>query len=347
MYRIMLCLLLCLLLLGCQPEQDDVEVRLSLLHLPDNWVAEQSHHGSWLPVAANNANALFPVYRLQVGEREFLCDYDLFVYELSGSGVVMVDRARELLERLRENLHLQAFAEPLYWEEASRVVPRMGVAAIQDLESGRFFNVQRRGGTYHADVQPLTRDDTAVMKEIYGGAWSWDRRAIILHAGEVSIAASMNGMPHGQGALTNNFPGHFCIHFLGSRTHGSRNVDLGHMLMIHKAAGTIWQEAREATPEQQVRNFVAAFNQKDAWLTGLFANPTTAGNIHSAMDEYETINLKHVHLSGPATDTCILETEVEVIYTGGRRSNRNALVSVEYLADRWVVDATFLDTLLR
>ena len=77
-----------------------------------------------------------------------------------------------------------------------------------------------------------------MMRSIYGGNWSWDRRAIILTIGGQRIAASMNGMPHGNTYIQGNgMNGHFCIHFYGSSTHGSHSTDPLHQSMIRKAAG--------------------------------------------------------------------------------------------------------------
>ncbi|MDA8233261.1 MAG: LysM peptidoglycan-binding domain-containing protein [Clostridia bacterium] len=133
-------------------------------------------------------------------------------------------------------------AELIPWEEADGLYN--GVAKVIDVETGKSFMVKRNGGHEHADSDPLTAEDTAVLRELYGGEWSWNRRAIILEVDGRRIAASMNGMPHGRSATKGNgFPGHFCIHFLGSRTHGSEytksgapKVDAAHQAMVHKAA---------------------------------------------------------------------------------------------------------------
>ncbi|MBO8126707.1 MAG: hypothetical protein H0Z38_05665 [Firmicutes bacterium] len=47
----------------------------------------------------------------------------------------------------------------------------------------------------------------------------------------------MNGFPHGFEHVNNDFPGHFCIHFLGSRIHKTRRVDEDHQRMVMAAAG--------------------------------------------------------------------------------------------------------------
>ena len=76
------------------------------------------------------------------------------------------------------------------------------------------------------------------MYQIYGGEWSWKRHAIyVTLENGVSLAGSMNGMPHGSGSISdNNFDGHFCVHFLNSRTHGTDRVDPDHQAAVAKAA---------------------------------------------------------------------------------------------------------------
>ena len=110
-------------------------------------------------------------------------------------------------------------------EKANEVLPNKSIFTILDVETGLHFTVQRRAGSNHADVQPLTYRDTKIMKTIYNGKWSWKRRSILIIAKDQLLAASMHGMPHGAGALKNGFPGHFCVHFYGSTTHGSGNED--------------------------------------------------------------------------------------------------------------------------
>jgi peptidoglycan hydrolase-like protein with peptidoglycan-binding domain len=133
-------------------------------------------------------------------------------------------------------------------------------AKAYDIESGLSFNIKRTYGHNHADCETLTADDTAIMKKIYGGSWSWNRRAIILTVGDTKIAASMAGMPHagrdkysankvissrsgGYGRGTNldavknnNMNGVFDVHFLGSKTHGTKKVDSKHQAAIKQAA---------------------------------------------------------------------------------------------------------------
>lgn len=91
---------------------------------------------------------------------------------------------------------------------------------IIDVKTGLSFNARRFGGWYHADSEPITANDTAIMKRVAGGEWSWNRRPIwVVFRGRV-VAASMHCMPHmADPTQSNNFPGHFCVHLLNSKVH--------------------------------------------------------------------------------------------------------------------------------
>ena len=154
----------------------------------------------------------------------------------------------------------------LPWMEADKIVPRYSKFSILDIETGKLFHVQRRAGSQHADVQPLTVKDTNILKAIYQGKWSWKRRAIIVIANGQWLAASMHGMPHGAGALNNNFPGHFCVHFLGSTTHKSDKMDTSHMLMVYKAAGMLPDYLNHLEAKEVVVSFIAGLKEQDPFI---------------------------------------------------------------------------------
>lgn len=152
--------------------------------------------------------------------------------------------------------------EMVPWDIVNEILPRKSFFTIIDVETGLQFRVQRRAGSRHADVQPLTIKDTKIMKKIYG-KWSWKRRAIIVKYGDQMIAASMNGMPHGAGALKNGFSGHFCVHFLGSTTHRSNEPDFAHKLMLLKAGGKLDEYISNADPYHLIDIFATGINQTD------------------------------------------------------------------------------------
>ena len=51
----------------------------------------------------------------------------------------------------------------------------------------------------------------------------------------VFVAASINGMPHGYSLIDNGQGGHTCIHFLNSKTHGTKRVDETHQAAVQEA----------------------------------------------------------------------------------------------------------------
>lgn len=134
-----------------------------------------------------------------------------------------------------------ATTESLDWfKNGNSALPRGAVFTVKDVATGKTFQVRRWAGVSHSDSEPLTSADTATMKEIYGGSWSWNRRAILVSYNGHIYAASMNGMPHGTSTLDNNFPGHFCIHFTGSKTHGTDRVDPDHQAAVQTALHSSW-----------------------------------------------------------------------------------------------------------
>ncbi len=129
----------------------------------------------------------------------------------------------------------------LSWGKVDALFPLKEVAVLTDVETGLSFRIKRLFGTVHADVEPLTARDTAILREIYGGQWSWDRRAVVVQFNGYLIAGSINGYPHGDQAIfNNNFNGHICLHFNGSRLHNSNTIDEDHQNMVARAAGMRW-----------------------------------------------------------------------------------------------------------
>ncbi|MDT8861117.1 hypothetical protein N0O92_12815 [Alkalihalobacillus sp. MEB130] len=182
------------------------------------------------------------------------------------------------------------FGTLLTWEEVDEIIPRYTSFTITDLETGLQFEAQRRAGSSHADVQPLTTKDTKIMKTIYEGKWSWKRRAILVHHDGKTIAASMHGMPHGGGALANNFPGHFCIHYKDSTTHRSRSLDLSHQIMVYKAGGMLSPYVQQLPPNKIVELFLIALNQQDLDLLNLIYTDQN-GEAEKLITNIESIRL--------------------------------------------------------
>ncbi len=148
-----------------------------------------------------------------------------------------------------------------YWfGDVNKVFAIGQVAEVYDILTGKTFMIKRTYGENHADCETLTSEDTAKMKQIFGGEWTWSRRQVIISFDGIRLAASMNGMPHAgnegypankyvssrsggyrggenlDSVKGNNMSGHFCVHFLNSRTHGTNQVDVKHQETLKKAA---------------------------------------------------------------------------------------------------------------
>jgi len=123
-----------------------------------------------------------------------------------------------------------------WFSTGKNVLKRGAYGYIYDITTGIKMRIKRMGGTNHADVEPATTADTAKLKKIAGGKFSWVCHAVILQAGGKYVACSINTMPHGSQTIKNNgYNGQFCLHMVGSLTHGSSKVNPNHQACINKA----------------------------------------------------------------------------------------------------------------
>lgn len=116
------------------------------------------------------------------------------------------------------------------WADAKNVVRIGAPISVYDVYSGLTYNIKSFSNGAHADVEPITTEDTAIMKRTYGGKWSWSPRPVWVTVGDTTIAAAINGMPHGGGINSNNgMQGQVCLHFLGSSVHNGNRKYNGEM----------------------------------------------------------------------------------------------------------------------
>ncbi len=188
---------------------------------------------------ANNANSSTT---LSIGDKVKIPVYNVPVMETLG------DKYGEYLD---------------WWKGVQYVIPIGAEFTVIDFYTGKSFKAKRTTGANHADVETLTAQDTAIMKEIWGGEFSWKTRPAIIVCNGRRIAASVASMPHAGndnapgGAHTswrsddygpglnfdyvknNNMHGHFDIHFLNSTRHKDGQIDSYHQKNIKIAAGII------------------------------------------------------------------------------------------------------------
>ncbi|WIF94214.1 peptidoglycan-binding domain-containing protein [Caminicella sporogenes] len=148
-----------------------------------------------------------------------------------------------------------------WWKSVRKMLKRnKTVLTIQDFYTGLRFKVKVTAGTNHADVEPLTKNDTSIIKKIWGG-FSWKRRPVLVYINGRVIAASMTAMPHAgvegkpAGKMVsgrsggfgygynydfikgNGVSGHMDIHFKNSRRHKDNKIDPKHQAAIKISAG--------------------------------------------------------------------------------------------------------------
>ncbi|MGN7469671.1 LysM peptidoglycan-binding domain-containing protein [Brevibacillus sp. SAFN-007a] len=131
------------------------------------------------------------------------------------------------------------YGEYLDWFEAAQYLfPINATAKVTDFATGKSFMVKRTIGASHSDTEPLTAADSAAIKSIWGGSFSWSIRPVIVEVNGRRLAASMSSMPHSIEYITDNdFDGHFDIHFPGSLRHKDNQIDPDHQAAIRIAAG--------------------------------------------------------------------------------------------------------------
>lgn len=169
---------------------------------------------------------------------------------------------RVLSEALQQLRKRSPFGETVEWAEVQQLFPVGSEGRVTDLDSKGSFVVRRNGGYSHADIEPLKPKDSLAAKQLYGGIWSWKRRAVILEAGGRKIAASLTGMPQGKGELKDNdCNGSLGLYFSGQAMEKSGN--LSHLIMLWKAAGKTREKLRGLTPEQTLLVFFTAVDQRD------------------------------------------------------------------------------------
>lgn len=151
--------------------------------------------------------------------------------------------------------------EYLDWKDVKKMLVRnKTVLTVQDLKTGMKFKVKVTAGSNHADVEPPSKNDTNIMKKIWGG-FTWERRPVLVYLNGRVIAASMTAMPHagveskpagknvsGRSAgygygynydfvKGNGMSGHVDIHFKNSRRHKDNRKDSKHQACVKIAAG--------------------------------------------------------------------------------------------------------------
>ena len=163
-------------------------------------------------------------------------------YGLTADGVAGSATLKKIESAVASASSGKITTEQLDWFNGGKnVIPNGAVFQIKDVSTGLMFSARRQSGGNHMDAEPLTAEDTAILKKINGGTFSWRRRAVLVKYNGHVYAASIYSEPHGTNTiLDNNFDGQFCLHFYGSKTHGTDRVDADHQKCVEQAMKATW-----------------------------------------------------------------------------------------------------------
>lgn len=172
-----------------------------------------------------------------------ICFSNIFVYpNFFGTNIVSNSDAKisndkyesELYNNEEENIEIKVLSYD-WFEFMNEHFTKYVTTKVIDILSGQQYYVQRLGGYNHADVQTIDKQNTQIFKSVYNGEWSWERRPVWVEIDGQYFAGSTNGMPHGFDILQTGEGGHTCIHFLNSKTHGTKRVDEAHQKCVSYA----------------------------------------------------------------------------------------------------------------
>ena len=176
------------------------------------------------------------IFLISLGVFAGLCPYPVFsdYTNVTSQNMYEINNFSEReLSTQKEN---EVKVASLDWQVVNLLMEYNKDYKLIDQDSGIEFYVQRTGGTNHAEVETIDNKNTLLLKEILGGSYSWERRAVYLQINDnLYVCASLSGFPHGENQLDNGLNGHLCLHFKNSKTHSTKIIDKNHQKMIKKA----------------------------------------------------------------------------------------------------------------
>ncbi|SHJ69766.1 peptidoglycan-binding domain-containing protein [Paramaledivibacter caminithermalis] len=194
--------------------------------------------------------------------KDFQSKYGLDVDGVVGTGTLQKMKSLGLINFIVSRGSVKRGAgEYLDWKNVKKLLVRnKTILTVKDLKTSLSFKVKVTAGSNHADVEPVSKNDTKVIKKVWGG-FSWERRPVLVYLNNRTIAASMTAMPHagvegkpagkyvsgrsggyGYGynydfVKGNGISGHLDIHFKNSRRHKDNRKDSKHQACVKIAAG--------------------------------------------------------------------------------------------------------------
>ncbi len=147
------------------------------------------------------------------------------------------------------NLYFPIYkVEKIDWFDGGiqQMIPRGANFKIYDVKTGIVWWAHRWAGSFHADIETLTKADSKRLCQIYGVSNLqeivdknlWQRRPCLVTIGTRTFACSLDGMQHNPDGDTignNGMDGQICLHFTNSKGHSSGAVSDSHSEAIQYA----------------------------------------------------------------------------------------------------------------
>lgn len=114
----------------------------------------------------------------------------------------------------------------LHWfNDVKNYLKENKVFTVYDPATGLSWKMKLYSAGNHADSDPLTAADAAIMYKAFGDQWTWSQRAVYVQlANGTWCIAAMPNMPHLSGSISDNdFEGHTCVHFPRTMTECAQN----------------------------------------------------------------------------------------------------------------------------
>lgn len=130
------------------------------------------------------------------------------------------------------------FGDKLDWSEIDKLIPVGTTFTVVDFNTSTEFQMKRTGGKNHADVESATNADNQTFLKMFGNAFTWEKRPVLVKIENKVYAASLFGYPHGQDTIPDNgMSGSTDLYFPGSLSDISNLSDAEHNAKINRAAG--------------------------------------------------------------------------------------------------------------
>ncbi len=135
------------------------------------------------------------------------------------------------------NAEIKIFGVAMPWEEVNALFEQGVPTTITDSWTERTFNVTRLGGENHAEVACSTANDVGIFLEVFGGEPNWSKRPVVVHLQDQDVAASLQGMNHGEDSVEGSgLQGYCCLYFTSSTAHFHSLIDVEHRSNIQDAS---------------------------------------------------------------------------------------------------------------